>query len=314
MRELKFDLNIDASALINPNPVEFFAKTYITEDVVNNFRALPGVKNRTKIATTSFDNVLKEATCNFSSDIQVLSAIEIDVESLSAMSQICRYDIEASFLSTQMAVGANASFEIPSFMTFYWDQLTKQIANEIAHIRWFGNKSLIANAGSYLGLVDGYEVKLKASVVNSTGVHSVTGATITATNVIDELTKVYNKFFEVVPSGLSRLNDIRIYVSPQVAAAYKLATASGNTLTFVTKSLDLTFLDVIISVQPGMSKDKIAMSFKDNFIYSFDGNGDQSEIKTVNMYESQAEPYLRSRVELKLGFHLVNLDEIVYYS
>jgi hypothetical protein len=141
MRELKFNLNVDNSALLNANPIEFYSKAYITEDVANNFRTLPGIKNKTKIATTAFDNLLKESSCNFTSENQTLSAIDVDVCSVSALAQICRFDIEASYLSLQMAKGANASFEVASFMNFYWDQMAKQISKEVEqkYITYYGN-------------------------------------------------------------------------------------------------------------------------------------------------------------------------------
>ena len=99
-----------------------------------------------------------------------------------------------------------------------------------------------------------------------------------------------------------------------MASAYKLATASGNTLAYVTKSLDLTFLDIKISVQQGLSNGKIVMTLKDNLIYAFDGEGDGQDLKAVNLEETVAEALLRTRANLKIGFAIVNPTEIVYYS
>ena len=73
MRNLKFDLNVDSSALLCPNPNEFYGKAYITEDVVNNFRTSPGIKSKTKVATTSFANLLKDSSCDFVAGDQTLS-------------------------------------------------------------------------------------------------------------------------------------------------------------------------------------------------------------------------------------------------
>ena len=310
MRKLKFNLNVDSSALLNANPIEFYSKAYVSEDVVNNFRTLPGIKNKTKIATTAFNNLLKESSCNFTSENQTLSAIDIDVCSVSALAQICRFDVEASYLSLQMAKGANASFEVASFMNFYWDQMAKQIAQEVEQIRWKGDSTNVAYDDNYLGLCDGYEYILD----NTVGVVGVTATTITSSNVIGELEKVYNEFLKEVPSAITRIEDVRIYVSPSVASAYKLATASGNTLAYVTKSLDLTFLDIKISVQQGLSNGKIVMTLKDNLIYAFDGEGDGQDLKAVNLEETVAEPLLRTRANLKIGFAVVNPTEIVYYS
>ena len=48
-RKLKFDITIDANALLCPNPNEFYSKAYISEDIVGNYRTLAGIKYKTKI-------------------------------------------------------------------------------------------------------------------------------------------------------------------------------------------------------------------------------------------------------------------------
>ena len=315
MRELKFNLDIDASALLNANPVEFYSKAYINEDIVNNFRTLPGIKSKTKIATTSFSNILKESSCDFSADQQVLSAISIDVAPVSALAEICRFDVEASYLSLSMAQGSGASYEVQPFMNFYWDQMAKEIAAEVEVLRWQGN---VAGTGSgytasnsYKTLVDGYEKILLAD----TSVLDVSAtASITPSNVLGELAKVYNSLAVNAPALINRTGDLRFFVSPNIAAAYRQAVAAGNTLSYVTKNLDFSFLDIKLVVAEGMSANKAVLTLKDNLIYAFDGEGDGKALKAVNLEDSVAEPKLRTRANLKVGFYVVNGAEIVYYS
>ena len=118
MRELKFDLSVAANALLCPNPQEFYSKAYISENIVDNFRTLPGIKSATKVANVLFDDLLKASACNFTSGTQTLDAIDIDVCPLSAMAELCRFDLEQSFISLQMAAGSNGSFEVPAFMAY----------------------------------------------------------------------------------------------------------------------------------------------------------------------------------------------------
>jgi hypothetical protein len=315
MRELKFDLNIDSSALLNANPVEFYSKAYITEDIVNNFRTLPGIKSKTKIATTSFTNILKESTCDFVAGDQTLSAVEIDVCPLSALAEICRFDIEASFVSLSMAQGSGASFEVQPFMNFYWDQMAKEIASEIEVIRWQGSAGSTASgytgSNAYKALCDGYQKLLlaDASVLDVTAT-----ASITSTNVLGELARVYNSLATNAPQLINRTADLRFFVSPNIAAAYRQAVAAGNTLSYVTKNLDFSFLDIKLVVAEGMSANKMVLTLKDNLIYAFDGEGDGKALKAVNLEDSVAEPKLRTRANLKVGFYIVNGAEIVYYS
>ena len=313
MRNLKFNLDIDASALINPNPVEFYGKAYITEDVVDNFRTLPGIKSKTKIATTSFTNILKESSCDFVAGDQTLSAIEIDVAPVSALAEVCRFDIEASFLSLQMAQGSGASYEVQPFMNFYWDQMAKEIAAEVEVIRWQGDTAGTGagytGANAFKTLADGYEKLLGADAT----VLTVDNTAVTASNVLAEMAKVYNKMAADAPELINRTADLRFYVAPNVAAAYRQAVAAGNTQAYVTKNLDFTFLDIKLVVAQGMSANKMVLTLKDNLIYAFDGEGDGKALKAINLEESVAEPKLRTRANLKIGFVAVNGGEIVYY-
>jgi len=315
MRELKFDLNIDQSALLNANPVEFYSKAYINEDIVNNFRTLPGIKSKTKIATTSFTNLLKESSCEFVAGDQTLSAIEIDVQPVSALAEICRFDIEASYLSLSMAKGSGASFEVQPFMNFYWDQMAKEIAAEVETIRWQGDTAGTGagytGLNAYKKLCDGYE---KLLLADATVLDVTATASITPTNVLGELAKVYNKLATSTPQLINRTAELRLFVAPNVAAAYRQAVAAGNTLSYVTKNLDFSFLDIKIVVAEGMSANKAVLTLKDNLIYAFDGEGDGKALKAVNLEDSVAEPKLRTRANLKVGFHIVNGAEIVYYN
>jgi hypothetical protein len=312
MRNLKFDLNIDASALINPNPVEFYGKAYITEDIVDNFRTLPGIKSKTKIATTAFSSLLKDSSCDFVAGDQTLSAITIDVTAVSALAEICRFDIESSFISQSMAKGSNASFEVQPFMSFYWDEMAKEISSEIEGQRWQGNTATATFTGAtaYLKLVDGYEKQLLADAA----VLDVTATAVTVSNVLTAIAAVYAKMATSAPALINRTSDLRLYVSPNVAAAYRQAVAAGNTQAFVTKNLDLTYLDIKVVVCQGMSANKIVLTLKDNLIYAFDGEGDGKALKAINLEDTVAEPKLRTRANLKVGFKIVNGGEIVYFN
>ena len=63
-RNLKFNLDVDANALLAANPEEFYSKAYLSSpDIPNNFRTLPGVKSKTKLANVVFGQVLQAYNC-----------------------------------------------------------------------------------------------------------------------------------------------------------------------------------------------------------------------------------------------------------
>ena len=307
MRQLKFDLNVEPNALLCPNPQEFYSKAYITEDIVDNYRPIPGVKSATKVANVLFDNVLKASACNFSAEPQTLDAVDIDVCALSAMAELCRFDLEASFVSLQMAKGSNGAFDVPAFMAYYWDEMAKEIADEIAQLRWKGN--VTSPVVNFLGLCDGYEAKFDSDEdIITTG---WTPAAITQTNVLAQMAKVY----AALPGKVRALKrDLRFYVSSNVYASYQLAAALGNTMTYITESLGDTFLGIKVVICDGMSDNTMVLTSKNNLIYAFDGEDDGKALKAVNLEDSVAEPLLRTRANIKIGFYYVNPTEIVYYS
>lgn len=391
-RDLQFGLDVLDNALINANPQEFYSRAYIDEDIVNNFRTLPGIKNKTKLAYVLFGSLLKKSTCAFAAAPTEMGAVDIDVEPLSAMAEICQFEIEQSWLSTQMAPGSNGDFTVASFMSHYWAEMAMEIREEIELIRWQGDKAgTFDDDSDFLKLADGYEKSLDNAVagvtatlngtgtaatttvnvgpkgnivsvtVNTPGAYSVApttvtlagtgegegatftvqtsgvspniavtgitvvlngtgyptrvikiaGTVITQANVIAEI----GKLFAALPKQIRRRKDLlRLYVPPAVADFYRLATASANNLTYITKALDLTYLDIPMVVQDGMSDNAMVLTRWTNMIYAFDGAGDQAQLKAINLAETVAEPWLRTRVNLKVGFHIINHHEIVYYN
>jgi hypothetical protein len=305
-RKFNFDLNVEANALLCPNPAEFYSKAYISEDIVGNYRSLPGIKSETKLANVLFENVLKPSTCNFDANPSTLDAIDINVCPLSGMAEICQFDLEQSFVALQMASGSNnGEWMVSDFLSFFWSELSAQIFEEIELLRWNGDTSNTAD--DLLKLCDGYIVKF----VEDEDVVALEGEAITSANVLAEMVKVY----EAIPTAVrAKTNDLRIYVAPNVAAAYRVAAATGNTLAYITKELDFTFLGIKIVEAQGMPADTIVATLWSNMIYAFDGAGDGKALKIVNLSESVAEPYLRARTNLKVGFHYTNPEEIVFYS
>lgn len=305
-RQLKFDLDIAANALLCPNPQEFYSKAYITSNVADNFRVLPGIKAETKLANVVFDNVIKASTCNFSATDDTLDAVDISVCSVSAMAEICQFDLESSFVSMQMAKGSNGNFEVASFMSYYWDELANEIEAEVEQIRWKGDTDLTGT--TFLKECDGYEKVLDTKVTGSTFVAS---SGLTSANIVSVLTTLVSK----LPAGLNnKKRDVRIYMNGKTALLYTFATLGLNNNFNYTGELDLQFAGFKIAVQEGMSDDKIVISSKNNLVYAFDGEGDGKALKAINLADTVAEPKIRTRANMKMGFHILNATEIVWFG
>jgi hypothetical protein len=306
MRKLKFDLNVDPTALLAANPEAFYSKAYLSEDTADNYRALPGVKYKTKLASVTFGDILQASTCSFSAPADDLNAKEIETCALSAMSQICQFDLEQSFLSLQMSKGSNGDFSVASFMSFYWSEMANKINGDIESIRWQGDT---ASLNHTLQLCDGYEKLLGAP--GSGVINGGTGAIANFTALETALSAA----FALLPATIAtRTADLRLYMPTQLVNIYRLGVAAGNTNAYITQDLSLTFLGIKIVVCPGMSNNTFVWTLKDNLIYAFDAESDSSDLRAVNLADTVAEPYIRTRANMKIGFNFVNPGEIVFYS
>jgi hypothetical protein len=304
IRNLKFDLDVDTNALLCPNPDEFYSRAYLTEDIADNYRTLPSIKAATKLANVTFGNILAPSNCNFSAPTDNLDAVDIDVCALSAMTQICQFDLEQSFLALQMAQGSNGDFSVASFMSYYWTEMAAKIGQDLELIRWQGDTT---SEDDVLSLCDGYIKKLCAD----NAVNGLYTDAITSSNVLARMTSV----LQASPAAVqSKRADLRLFVSSDVFVNYQIAAASGNTLTYVTAPLAPTFLGIKIVLAEGMPTSTMVLALKTDLIYAFDAEGDAKALKAVNLSDSVAEPYIRTRANLKAGFHYTNPDQIVMYN
>ena len=310
MRKLKFDLQIDPTALLAANPEAFYSQAYLSEDTADNYRSLPGVKYKTKLATVTFGNILQHSTCAFLAPSDDLNAKEIDVCALSAMAQICQFDLEQSFLSLQMSQGSNGDFSVASFMSFYWGEMANKINGAIESIRWQGD---INSVDATLALCDGYEKKLTYGLTDPNDT-VINGGTGTIANFAALKTKLEAAFALLPATIATRTADLRLYMPTQLVNIYRLGVAAGNTQAYITQDLNLTFLGVKIVVCPGMSNNTFVWTLKDNLIYAFDAEGDSSDLRAVNLADTVAEPYIRTRANMKVGFEYVNGKDIVFYA
>ena len=314
MRKLRFDLNILPSAELTPNADAFYAQAYLGgTEIADNFRTLPGIKYKTAIGTVTFGTGLLAASpCNFPNlNADQLSSHEVDVCALSAMAQVCQFDLEQSFVSLQMAAGSNGDFSVANFFNFYWSEMANAVNGQIEQLRWKGD---ILSVNPQLALCDGYEKQLRASVLAGDAINGGTGA-ITTFSGVGELADSLEAAFALVPAAIaSRTADLRIYMPTQLVNIYRLGVASGNTNAFITQDLALTYLGIKIVLCPGMSNNKFVITLKDNLIFAFDGEGDPSDLRAVNLADTVAEPVIRTRANMKVGFSFVNPTDIVYYS
>jgi hypothetical protein len=300
-KKYKFDLTVDASALLQANPSEYYSLLYGMENAVTNYRVLPGIKNKTKVATVVFGSVLAEAGCDFDPSQATVSAVEIDVCALTSQASVCQYDLEQSWLALEMAKGSNSDFSVASFMNFFWSQMAKKAHQELAIEMWQG--------GTFEGsLCDGW---LKRLCGAGDFIDSVGSGAVNASNVLAKMAAVISA---ATPEMLVNPANMQFKVSPNVAAAYRVATAATNTATNVTTGLALTYLDIPVVVEYGLPVDQIILSDYSNFIYALDMEGDVDNLQIVDFSKTTLDRRIGARADFKAGFYVVNTTQVVWYG
>ena len=304
-KKLKFDLTVDGSAMLQANPSEYYSILYGMENAVTNYRVLPGIKNKTKIATVLFDTVLAESGCNFSAQDADLSAVEIDVCALTSQASVCQFDLEQSFLALEMAKGSNSDFSVASFMNFFYSQMAKKGHQELAQLMWRGDTAV----EGALGLCDGWLLRLcnAADYITPAGTY----AAITSANVLDKMAATLTA---ATPEMLVNPAQMQFKVAANVAAAYRIATAATNTATNVTVGLSLTYLDIPVVVEYGLPASTIILSDYTNFIYALDAEGDQDNLQIVDFSKTTLDRRIGARADFKAGFFVVNTTQVVWYG
>jgi hypothetical protein len=302
-KKYKFDLTVDASALLQANPIEFYARLYGMESAAGNFRVLPGVKNKTKIANVVFAQLIQAADCEFTPTNSTVSAIEIDVCPLSVQTSVCQYQLEQSWLADQMAKGSNSDFTVASFMAYFWEQMSAKAHEELAKIMWQGDTD---SEDPILEKCDGWLKRL-------CGLDVIRAAqdTVTASNVIAEMGSVLGAATdEMLTAG----SNLQFKVSPNVATAYRIATAATNTINNVTVGLGLTFLDIPVVVEYGLPANTIILSDPNNFVYALDAEGDIDSLQIVDFSKTTLDRTIGARADFKVGFYITNPEQVVFYG
>lgn len=303
-KKYKFDLTVDSTALLQANPTEFYSRLFGMESATSNYRVIPGIKNKTKIANVLFDEITQAAGCDFSATDSTVSAITVDVCALMLNTSVCQYELEQSWLANEMAKGSNSNFEVASFMSYFWEQMANKAHEEFAKLAWQGDTD--GAPSTYLNLCDGWLKRLCGlSPVRATQ------TTITSSNVISEMGECLTLLPNEVKGSMA---NVQFKVSPDVAVAYRIATASNNTINSVTQSLGLTYLDIPIVVEYGLPTSTMILGDKNNFLFVTDLEGDIDSLEIVDFSKTTLDRRIGARADYKAGFYITNSEQIVFYG
>jgi hypothetical protein len=306
--DIKFATTVNTNALLQVNPKEFYTAALLENRSSAMFRQVLNLKEKTKIGSLSFGEFLFEAGCDYQGSDSTLDAKEMDVCKLQLGTDLCVYDLETSFVADWMKAGSNNADFLPgAFSTHFYGELQRELSQKLEYLTWQGDTS--GATSTYLDLCDGLLIKLRSGSIPTD--QYIAGTTITSTNVIAELKKVYDE----IPVALrTKKADILWFVAPNVADAYRLAVATQSAEMYTTKEAPLTYLGYTLTVGEGMPESAMTLSLKSNYVFLADLVSDPSNINVIDMRNTTGDFTIRVRSDFKVGFDYLNDNEWVVYK
>ena len=269
----------------------------------------PNVKFKEVIKKINTDAILKDASCDFSATSTVtLTERILQPDEFQVNLQLCKKDFRSDWEAVQMGFSTFDQLP-PSFSDFILAHVAEKVAQKTEQNIWDGNGS---NDGQFNGL--------KLQLAADSDVVDVTGTTVTASNVIDELGKVV----DAIPTAVYGKEDLHIYCNSAIARAYVRALGgfgaqglgaagvnSQGTTWF--NGGDLAFDGVKLFVSPGLAANTMVAAEKSNLYLGTSLLSDHNEVKLIDMGDIDGSQNVRVVMRMTAGvIHGIGSDIVLY--
>jgi len=269
----------------------------------------PNVKFQEVIKTISTDDIVKDASCDFTAT----STITLDERTLTpefqqVNLQLCKSDFQNDWEAISMGYSAHDTLP-SSFSDFLISHVAAKVAQRTETSIWAGST---ATSGQFDGLVT--KATADGTVVD------VTGTTVNAGNVITELGKIV----DAIPSTLYGKEDLNIYVSQNIARAYVRALggfasnlgANGvdGKGTMWWQGAGLSFDGVNLFVANGLADNTAMAAEKSNLYFGTGLLSDHNEVKVIDMADIDGSQNVRIVMRFTAGVEYGIGSDIVLYS
>lgn len=297
---------IDNTTYTGKDTDGFFSVALLTGDTKSKVRLVPNVKSTTKMGSLNLGNILQADSCSLEGvGSYTLAQKSLEVCDLAIKVPICAKDFEANYLSESLRPGSNVDENFPNgFVDYLLDLVAQQISTQTEALFWMGD-----TAGSPASLCDG----LLKKFVSDTTVIDVTGTTLTASNIIAEIGKLY----DAVPETISENGKVVFFISRKAARFYRQAIVAANPALIAYNAGDFTlrYIDIELVVSSGLTgtavNDMVAAEPL-NLWYGTDLISDEKEIEIVKDPVNPKQHYIIT--SFKWGVNYGVGAEIVYYT
>jgi len=270
----------------------------------------PNVKFKAVIKSLATGTLIADDTCDFTDSSSVtLDERILEPETFQVNLQLCKDDFRSDWDAISMGYSAFDSLP-PSFADYLVAHVAAKVAEEMESTIWGGTD---ATAGQF----DGFTTLF----ANDNDVIDVTGTSITAGNVIEEMGKVV----DAIPSAIYGKEDLKLYVSKNVMKAYVralggfsvAATSNAGTDNKGTQWYDngaLSFDGISIFMANGLADNKMVAAQTSNLYFGTGVLSDLNQVKVLDMADLDGSQNVRVIARFTAGIQYGFGGEIVYYT
>ena len=294
---------------------EYIAAALLEGSTISNggITVKPNVKLKEVIKKVSTNDIVKDATCDFDPTSTVtLTERILQPEEQQVNLQLCKKDFVSDWEALSMGYSAHST--MPSkFSDFLIAHVAAKVAQRTEQSIWAGDTS---SNGQFNGLSTLLSTDAALPTANE-----VTGTTVTAANVIEELGKIV----DAIPSALYGAEDLYVYVSQNIARAYVralggfgasgLGAAGTNSMgTQWWNNGSLSFDGVKLFVANGLGDNTAVAAEKSNLFFGTGLLSDHNEVKVIDMADLDGSQNVRIVMRFTAGVQYGIVDDIVTYG
>jgi len=306
MKNLKFDL-VNSSTTNPIDSAQIYHSALIASGSKSLFTAIVDAKDRARIRKHDFGNVLQADGCTFSNSGEgTLSEKLVDVCPIKVNLEFCQSTLESSWVANTMRAGSNAADFLPAdFQAYVVNKLGEKMGADFEVLVWQGN---VATTGATypIPLCDG----LLAQFAADGTVVDVTATTVTNTNVIAQISRVY----DAIPEAVKFSPEMRIFVSTNILAAYKQAVAAASSEAYYTRDAEPFFLGIKLELAQGLPNNRMVAAELTNLFLVTDLVSDYGDIKLLPQGDVTGDDTIRVKGRVKFAVSYAYGAEIVAYA
>ena len=294
----EFALPYLQAALLNPSTIRNGGVT-----------VKPNVKFKQVLKKVAMSDLIKDGSCDFTPTGTVtLTENILQPEEFQVNFTLCKTDFRDDWEALAMGLSAHDHLP-PNLADFIIAKTAAEVATANETIIWQG---ATATAGQY----DGFLARFAADGT----VVDVTGTTVTAANVIEEMGKV----IDAIPASIYGKEDLFIYVPQNVYRAYVRALGGFGASGLGANGFegrgnnqvlgDLAFDGVKIFLAEGLPSNKMVAAQASNLFFGTSLMSDWNEVKVLDMADLDGSQNVRFVMRYTANVNYAYGSEVVYYA